>query len=536
MESSQVTGNLGRYEIRGVLGAGAMALVLDGWDPVIGRRVAIKTIRRDQLELPEADEVVERFKREAQAAGRLNHPNIVSVYEYGEDQGIAYIAMEFITGKELKEYFDRNERFPIPTAMRIMSEILGALDLAHRHGIVHRDIKPGNIYLLEDGHAKVADFGIARMESSELTQVGVSLGTPPYMSPEQFTGDTLDGRSDLFSAGVILYQFLTGERPFTGTNASTIMHNVLELDPPPPSKLNAQVPPAFDAVLRKALMKRRDDRFGTAREFADALNAAAAGHAAQPATPAVSEPADGTVRTSSRPAVGAAGTGRRSNIGMSIAAGLGIGLAVLGVLWLYLQWTVSAPPPAPPALTVKETAPTPASTVVPKPFDPVHALERVFEARDRDHRVSVIPEKPRIQVGKERLRFRVSSGKPGYVYVLMVGTDRTQFHLLFPNAVDGENRIAAGQEMDLPRKGWAMTAGGPSGTDHFVAIVSENPRNFSAAGLRNVDPFGEFPPDVAAKLAAQAGSAPLFAGTPVCPKEPCSPRYGAAIFSIEEVD
>ena len=209
MEASTVTGNLGRYEIRGVLGSGAMALVLDGWDPVIGRRAAIKTIRRDQLETPDAAEVVERFKREAQAAGRLNHPNIVSVYEYGEDQGIAYIAMEFITGKELKDYFDRGERFPIPTAVRIMTEILSALELAHRHGIVHRDIKPGNIYLLEDGHAKVADFGIARMESSDLTQVGISLGTPPYMSPEQFTGETLDGRSDLFSAAIIFYQFLT---------------------------------------------------------------------------------------------------------------------------------------------------------------------------------------------------------------------------------------------------------------------------------------------------------------------------------------
>jgi len=147
MEASTVTGNLGRYEIRGVLGSGAMALVLDGWDPVIGRRAAIKTIRRDQLETPDAAEVVERFKREAQAAGRLNHPNIVSVYEYGEDQGIAYIAMEFITGKELKDYFDRGERFPIPTAVRIMTEILSALELAHRHGIVHRDIKPGNIFL-----------------------------------------------------------------------------------------------------------------------------------------------------------------------------------------------------------------------------------------------------------------------------------------------------------------------------------------------------------------------------------------------------
>jgi hypothetical protein len=178
----------------------------------------------------------------------------------------------------------------------------------------------------------------------------------------------------------------------------------------------------------------------------------------------------------------------------------------------------------------------PVASAAPKPFDPVQALERVFEARDRDHRVSVVPEKPRIQVGKDQLRFRVSSGKPGYVYVLMVGTDRT-FNLLFPNAVDNANRIGAGEALDLPRKGWAMTASGPKGVDHFVAIVSESPRDFSAAGLKKVDPFGEFPADVAAKLTANAGNAPLFAGNPACkPKTDCPARYGAAIFSVEEIE
>jgi hypothetical protein len=143
----------------------------------------------------------------------------------------------------------------------------------------------------------------------------------------------------------------------------------------------------------------------------------------------------------------------------------------------------------------------------------VNALERIFEARDRDHLVNVVSDN-RVRIGKDRFSFRVTSAKPGYVYVLMVGTDRS-FNLLFPNAVDNDNRIAPGQALDLPRAGWSMTAGGPKGADHFVAIVSENPRDFSAAGLRKVDPFGEFPADVAAKLSASAGSAPLFAGKPV---------------------
>src|SRR5207244_633332 len=162
----------------------------------------------------------------------------------GEDAGVAFIAMEFISGRELKSFFDRNERFPMAEVVRIMTELLAALDAAHRSGVVHRDIKSGNIYLLEDGTVKVADFGIAHLESSNLTQAGLILGTPSYMSPEQFTGQPIDGRSDLFSAGVILYQFLTGERPFAGNSTGTIMHRILQEEASPPSLLNVLVPKA----------------------------------------------------------------------------------------------------------------------------------------------------------------------------------------------------------------------------------------------------------------------------------------------------
>ena len=539
MESAPtVQGTLGRYEIRGVLGSGAMALVLDGWDPVIGRRAAIKTIRRDQLETAEADEVVERFKREAQAAGRLNHPNIVSVYEYGEDQGIAYIAMEFIKGRELKDYFDKNERFPIADVVRLMTQILGALEAAHKNGVIHRDIKPGNIYVLEDGSAKVTDFGIARVESSNLTQVGIVLGTPPYMSPEQFMGQTLDGRSDLFSAGTIFYQFLTGEKPFGGNQAATIMHKVLEVDPPAPSLLNVQVPKAFDGVLRKALAKRPDDRYSTAREFADAINAAASGRSVDIPKPVVSDVGDTARQEAGSPPPAASG-GKRTAI-FAITALL---VAALGAgLWLSKQLRPT-PPAAPAPVAKTEAAPakappptTPAVAASAKPYDPVAALERVFDARDRDHAVNVVLD-PRLRIGKDRLSFRVTSGKAGYVYVLMVGTDRSHFNLLFPNEIDSANKIGAGEALDLPRTGWAMTASGPKGTDHFVAIVSENPRDFTSAGLKKVDPFGEFPPDVAAKISAEAGNAPVFAGKPACKGQgPCSARYGAAIFSVEEVE
>ena len=269
---------LGKYEIRRELGRGAMGIVYEGYDPLIKRSVALKTIRADQLSGENAETVVARFRREAQAAGRLSHPNIVSIYEFGEEEGVWYIAMEFVKGRELKDYFQANERFSTADMVRIMTKLLDALDYSHRQGVVHRDIKPANIILLPDGSVKVADFGIAHIETSNMTQVGTTLGTPAYMSPEQIMGLPVDGRSDLFSAGVILYQFLTGERPFSGTSTTT-MRKVLEENPLPPSRFNVQAPPAMDAVVRKALAKRPEDRFQSAGEFAAALNAAARGEA-----------------------------------------------------------------------------------------------------------------------------------------------------------------------------------------------------------------------------------------------------------------
>jgi eukaryotic-like serine/threonine-protein kinase len=267
-------GNLGKYEVRREIGRGAMGVVYEGYDPMIKRVVALKTIRADQLTGEASATVIARFRREAQAAGRLSHPNIVPIYDFGEDNGVWFIAMEFVRGRELKEYFEANERFAVADIVRIMSQMLDALDYSHRQGVIHRDIKPANVFLIEDGSVKVADFGIAHIDSSSLTQVGTVLGTPSYMSPEQIMGLPVDGRSDLFSAGVILYQFLTGERPFAGS-ATTTMQKVLKEEPLPPSTLNVQVLPAMDAVMRKALAKRAAERFQTAKEFAAAIRAAA---------------------------------------------------------------------------------------------------------------------------------------------------------------------------------------------------------------------------------------------------------------------
>lgn len=265
---------LGKYSIQSVLGQGAMGVVYQGFDPNIERTVAIKTIRKNAFAPNEMGPMLGRFKREAQAAGRLTHPGIVTVYDYGEEGDTAYIAMEFVRGRELKDFLDKNERFPLNTTLKIITQLLDALAYSHAQGVVHRDVKPGNILLLNDGQIKVMDFGIARIESSTLTQFGDVIGTPSYMSPEQFSGHQVDNRSDLFSTGVILYHLLTGEKPFPGNSMTTIMHRVLNTDPPRVSDLNFQIPSFLDALVLKALAKKPEQRFQTAAEFKTALTKA----------------------------------------------------------------------------------------------------------------------------------------------------------------------------------------------------------------------------------------------------------------------
>ena len=275
---------LGRYDLTRVLGKGAMGIVYEGMDPKLHRRVAIKTILKGHLDDDDAaKEYSMRFMREAQAVARLNHPNIVQVYDFGEEGDVAYIVMEFIKGKELKTFFDNNDRFELKEAVRIMCELLDALDFAHESGIVHRDIKPANVMLDSQARVKLADFGVARVtddkSSAEKTQAGTMVGTPAYMSPEQITGGNIDRRTDLFSAGIILYQFLTGEKPFTGSGAWTIAKKIIQDHPPLPSSINNTISPLFDAVVNKALSKTTEGRYQTAKEFGQALKRALEGKA-----------------------------------------------------------------------------------------------------------------------------------------------------------------------------------------------------------------------------------------------------------------
>ncbi len=267
---------LGRYDLIRVLGKGAMGLVYEGRDPNLERRVAIKTIKVENLSDEAAAEYEVRFRTEARSAARLQHPNIVSVYDSDRDGDIAYLVMEFIQGDDLKHHLDKGEAYSLQQTLGIMGDLLSALDYAHRQNIVHRDIKPANLLVEASGRIKLTDFGVARIQDSgEATRTqGSIVGTLKYMSPEQLQGRPIDARADLFAAGVVLYQLLTGRRPFDGDTDFAIIQLIVGHTPAAVSSINPKLPAAMDAVVAQALAKSREQRFATAREFASALQAA----------------------------------------------------------------------------------------------------------------------------------------------------------------------------------------------------------------------------------------------------------------------
>ncbi|MEN6331752.1 MAG: CHASE2 domain-containing protein [Smithella sp.] len=271
MDKTEIKPTLGRYEIIRELGRGAMGTVFLGKDPRINREVAIKTLRYEEIESEQLAEVKKRFFREAEAAGKLSHPNIVTIFDVGEDYDIAYMAMELLDGPDLTKYCRKENLLPQEEIIRVISCVASALDYAHANGIVHRDIKPANIMILGNGEVKVADFGIARVMSTSKTQTGVVLGTPSYMSPEQIAGKKVDGRSDLFSLGVVLYELIAGEKPFKGESITTLMYNITSSVPPSLKKLSPQIPEKMAPIVEKLLAKNVEDRYQTGKLLADDL-------------------------------------------------------------------------------------------------------------------------------------------------------------------------------------------------------------------------------------------------------------------------
>jgi serine/threonine-protein kinase len=269
---------VGRYEVLGELGRGGMAIVYRGLDPVIKREAALKVLRKAELPSEESAQILERFKREAQAAGSLHHPNVVAIYEYGEDDACAWIAMELVAGKSLREHLLAGWRPDLASLPSVLEQLLEALDYSHGRGVVHRDVKPGNVLISDMGIAKISDFGIARVQLSHLTQAGEVLGTPYYMAPEQYEGRDIDERTDIYAAGVIVYEVLCGRRPYDGQGGN-LLRQILQDRPPPVSTFEPRLPVTIDMVLGRALAKKPENRFRNAREFLDALKNAFPGPA-----------------------------------------------------------------------------------------------------------------------------------------------------------------------------------------------------------------------------------------------------------------
>ncbi|MSQ70343.1 MAG: response regulator [Betaproteobacteria bacterium] len=264
---------IGKYRIESELGRGGMAIVYAAMDPVIQRPVAIKVVTRADLDPAESHEVLSRFKREAQAAGALNHPNIVSIYEYGENETHAWIVMERVDGPSLLRHLRGGYR-PEPDRLpAVLGQLLEALDYSHSRGVVHRDVKPGNVLMTSEGAAKISDFGIARINRASYTQFGHVLGTPHYMAPEQYNGEQATERTDIYAAAVLIYEVLCARRPFEGQGGH-LMKQILEADATPPSAIDARLPPDLDRVLAQALAKRHEDRYASAGEFLGELRRA----------------------------------------------------------------------------------------------------------------------------------------------------------------------------------------------------------------------------------------------------------------------
>jgi serine/threonine-protein kinase len=367
---------LGRFQIKRLLGQGAMGEVYLGLDPAIGREVAIKTI------IPTAaqgDEAKARFEREARAAGVLNHPNLVTIYEFGEDQGVLFIAMEYVRGHDLEELF-REQSLSRSESLEVLSQVCDGLNFAHRNGIVHRDIKPSNVRVTRDGkrlHAKVMDFGVARVSNSDMTATGMVMGTVSYMAPEYIRTGKPDPRSDLFAIGVMLYEVLSGRKPFAGDTTPTILYKIVN-EPPDPIDSSALqgISPAIRLVLERSLAKDPDARYQTAEDLAKALRAAKdptwqgeveeatsrlmAAAPTAPVPPQSLPPAPAAQAVPAKAPIQSAS--RRSNAGLALAASLG-GLVLLGGGG-YAAWRFLGTKPAPAALPTTPDSPT-ASTTTP---------------------------------------------------------------------------------------------------------------------------------------------------------------------------
>ncbi len=601
--SLPIGSRIGEFELTGIVGEGGFGIVYLAYDHSLERSVALKEYMPSSLasRVAGSSEVriktqrnAETFKaglrsfvNEAKVLAQFDHPALVKVYRFWEENGTAYMVMPYYEGITLKDWLrERGEPPDEDTLKRLLGPVLEALDVIHRAQIYHRDIAPDNILLLDGDRPLLLDFGAARRVIGDMTQALTVILKPGYAPIEQYAevpGMKQGAFTDIYALGALVYYAIVGRTP--PPSVARMVNDSME---PLTKQGEGRYSQQFLAGIDKCLAVKQDDRPQSIREMWDLLGIQQEFTQVLPRTTAPDDRAR-RLEEIDRSA--------RSPMPM-ILGGLLVVAAAGGGAWYFLGRKDGTPtpppviaqqdapitptepvkPPAPPvepppAVTppvepprveppteeqkpaVTPTQDTPTVTPVPPPkgadtpvepprrpalaaVDPVQALQAIYQGRDRARNVAVDVSRTRVRIGKDKPSFRVRSASSGYLYVMMVGTDSEHLMILFPNSIDKDNRITAGSELVLPRSGWTFVAGGPAGTNHLVAMVSDAPRDFTAGGIERGEPFDEFPLARIAELAGRhGGKLDFMPGAADCGgAAECSQGYGAALFSIEEIN
>ncbi len=534
---------LEEFEITDIIGWGGFGIVYLAYDHSLQRQVALKEYMPAALAVRNQGATVSikseqhqetfqaglrSFINEARLLAQFDHPSLVKVYRFWESNGTAYMVMPFYQGMTLKETLRTMHHPPDEAWLKhLLTQLLDALDILHSDHCFHRDIAPDNILILPDGRAVLLDFGAARRVISNMAQNLTVILKPGYAPIEQYaeTASMTQGPwTDMYALAAVTYFAITGKVPPPAVSRM-VSDTLIPLTPPNQATTNRYSTDFLTGISRTLAVKPEDrpQSIGELRTLLD-ISGQQTVQAAQyiPGYPnaqtAENESAADTNKDKHF-------TSKRTTV--LYATILVIFIAVISIVFT----PVNEKPPD----ELTSRSPNKA-----KPFDPTRVLDEIFDARDRDHAVTVSVKKAQVRINEDPLHFQIRSTKAGYVYLLMVGTNHSDFFLLFPNLIDGDNYIEANKQFELPRPEWKMLAMGPAGTNHFVVIVSSQPRDFSHAGLQVTDPFAEFPHQQVSELyRTYTGPVPLFAGKAICPANldhSCSESYGAVVFSIEEIE
>lgn len=547
---------IAEFEIIGLIGVGGFGIVYLAHDLSLGRNVALKEYMPSALadrkhdlsvgvrSVRDADTFaagLSSFVNEGRLLARFDHPSLVKVYRFWEANGTAYMVMPFYEGLTLKQALIRMSEPPSEEwLMGLLNPLMNAIEVLHFENCFHRDISPDNILLLEGGRPVLLDFGAARRVIGDMAQnltVILKHGFAPVEQYAEMPGLRQGAWTDIYALAAVVHFAIRGEAP-----PPSVARVASDIAAPLEVVLKGRYSERFLRCMDRALTLKPEQRPQSIAELRSLLG--------------VGDAPLGQAQMSAQNTAKAVSGVAAHSMSWTKIAGLALATLMASAAAFFLL-TRDVTPVAPtqasqpkpgqlvttPATSSKQSAPPvalgPASPAVSlaQPFSPLGALNQLFDHREQDQVITVDLDKSLVRIGKDKLRFRVHSPKSGYIYVLMVGTENEHINLLFPNALDGANKLGAGKAISLPGAGWAMTAAGPPGMDQFVVMVSENPRDFADVGLIKVGPFAEFPLVGVARLMETSPSQAALAGKPICAsKGHCSTAYGAARFSIEEVN